>query len=355
MDEGMNSFLQYLAEKEWDDKYPSRRGDPRWIVDFMKSEDQVPIMTNSESLLQFGNNAYAKPSTALVILRETILGRELFDFAFKEYATRWKFRRPTPADFFRTMEEASGVDLDWFWRGWFYTTDHVDISIDRVTWMKVDTHDPDIEFPLDREERESEPLSRTRENNASEGRPTRVERHPELLDFYDENDQFTVSNKDRNEFAEYLETLRSPLDADPEWRIDALKRAIEEDKNFYVLELSSPGGLVMPVILQITYTDDSVELMRIPAEIWRRSPGRVNKLIARDKEIAAIVVDPYWETADVDLNNNHFPRKFIPSRLELYKYERPLRNIPERDLMQDIKTELEPADAEVPTRIESTE
>jgi hypothetical protein len=355
MDEGLNTFLQFIAEKDWDDKYPSRRGEPRWIVDFMKSENQVPIMTNSESLLQFGNNAYAKPSTALVILRETILGRELFDFAFREYATRWKFHRPTPADFFRTMEEASGVDLDWFWRGWFYTTDHVDISIDRVTKMKVDTHDPDVEYPLDREELKSEPLSRTLKHNADEGRPTRVERLPELLDFYDENDQFTVSNKDRNEFQEYLESIRSPLDADPEWRVKALQRAIEEDKNYYMLEFSSPGGLVMPIILKITYTDGSVEMMRIPAEIWRYSPGQVNKLIARDKEIASISVDPYWETADVDMDNNHYPRKFIPSRLELYKKEDLARDLPDRDLMQDIKAELDSGAEEVPMRVEPKE
>jgi hypothetical protein len=355
MDEGLNTFLQFIAEKEWDSDYPSRRGEPRWIVDFMKSEDQVPIMTNSESLLQFGNNAYAKPATALVILRETILGRELFDFAFREYATRWKFRRPTPADFFRTMEEASGVDLDWFWRGWFFSTDHVDISIDRVSRMKVDALDPEVKYPLDRQELADEPLSRTLKHNTEEGRPTRVERHPELLDFYDENDQFTVTNKDRNEFQEYLKSIRAPLDTDPEWRIKALQRAIEEDRNFYMIELSSPGGLVMPVILEITYTDESVEMIRIPAEIWRYSPGQVNKLIARDKEIASIVADPYWETADVDVSNNHYPRKFVPSRLEIFKDEDLQRKLPERDLMQDIRTELNTGDEEVPTRADATE
>jgi hypothetical protein len=354
MDEGLNTFLQYIAELEWDDDYPSRRGEPRWIVDFMKSENQVPIMTNSESLLQFGNNAYAKPATALVILRETILGRELFDFAFKEYTARWKFRRPTPADLFRTMEEASGVDLDWFWRGWFFTTDHVDISIDRITKMKVGSHDPDIENPLAREELANEPLSRTHQHNADEGLTTRVERRPQLLDFYDENDAFTVSNKDRNEFQAYLDGLRSPLDADPEWRVKTLKRALEEDKNYYVMEFSSPGGLVMPIILQISYSDGSQEMMRIPAEIWRYSPGQVNKLIARDKEIVSVEVDPFWETADVDLSNNHYPRKFTPSRLEIYKFEREKGRLPERDLMQDIKTELDQAD-EVPTSIKDVD
>jgi hypothetical protein len=162
-----------------------------------------------------------------------------------------------------------------------------------------------------------------------------------------------VSNKDRNEFQEYLESIRAPLDADPEWRSKALLRAIEEDKNFYMMEFSSPGGLVMPILLQITYTDGSIEMLRIPAEIWRFSPGRVNKLIARDREIATIVVDPYWETADVDVTNNHYPRQFIPSRLEIYKDETWTSSLPNRDLMQDIKTELDSGEKDVPLRVET--
>ena len=152
MDEGLNSFTQFLAEPEWEKNYPSRRGEPQKITDYMLTENQVPIMTNSESLLQFGNNAYGKPATALNILRETILGRELFDFAFKEYARRWKFKRPEPADFFRTMEDARGIDLDWFWRGWFYTTDHVDISIENVRLYQINTQNPDIEKPISQTE-----------------------------------------------------------------------------------------------------------------------------------------------------------------------------------------------------------
>ncbi len=150
MDEGLNTFLQYLSEQEWEDQYPSRRGEPSDIVGYMSGPNQVPIMTNSESLLQFGENAYAKPATALNILRETILGRELFDFAFKEYARRWKFKRPMPADFFRTMEDASGVDLDWFWRGWFYSTDHVDLAIGRIQQLNIDTREPSVEKQLEK-------------------------------------------------------------------------------------------------------------------------------------------------------------------------------------------------------------
>ena len=163
MDEGLNTFLQYLAEQEWEENYPSRRGEPANIVSFMASPNQRPIMTNSESLLQFGANAYAKPATALNILRETILGRELFDFAFKEYAMRWKFKRPMPADFFRTMEDASGVDLDWFWRGWFYSTDHVDLSLDDVRHLNINTQNPDIEKALLRAARDRQPTTLSQE------------------------------------------------------------------------------------------------------------------------------------------------------------------------------------------------
>ncbi len=140
MDEGLNTFVQYLTEQEWDPNYPSKRGPAEKIVPYMKgSKDfMVPIMTNSEQVKQFGNNAYAKPATALAILRETVMGPELFDYAFKEYAKRWAFKHPSPADFFRTMEDASAVDLDWFWKGWFYTTDNVDIEVADVNWYKLD-------------------------------------------------------------------------------------------------------------------------------------------------------------------------------------------------------------------------
>jgi hypothetical protein len=157
MDEGLNSFLQTLAESYWEDDYPSSRQHPAQLSRYMAGGGQMPIMTNSESVLQKGANAYGKPAVALSLLRETILGRELFDFAFKEFSNRWKFRRPTPSDFFRTMEDASGVDLDWFFRGWFYTTDHVDVSIDRVRVYDVDTHNPDVEKPLRRERDEAKP------------------------------------------------------------------------------------------------------------------------------------------------------------------------------------------------------
>ena len=301
MDEGFNTFLQFIAEQEWEMDYPSRRGEPRKIKDYMKSKRQVPIMTQSDSVLNLGNNAYAKPATALVILRETILGRELFDFAFKEYAQRWKFKHPTPADFFRTMEDASGVDLDWFWRGWFYTTDHVDISIDKVTRYTLDSKDPDIEQPKKRQEKADEPLSLTQQRDAEIER--RVDRFPELADFYNENDRFTVTNKDRNKYNKLIDGLE-------EWEREMLSKM----ENFYFLEFSNKGGLVMPIVLAIYYDDGSEEELRIPAEIWRRNPKKATKLLLRDKFISSIVIDPHWETADVAIENNYFPPRVVPSQ-----------------------------------------
>lgn len=318
MDEGLNTFLQYIAEQSWEENYPSRRGEPQYIVDFMTSERQVPIMTNSESLLQFGNNAYAKPAAALNVLRETILGRELFDFAFREFAQRWKFKRPQPADFFRTMEDASGVDLDWFWRGWFYSTDHVDIALRRIRIYNINTANPDVENEIARKEDPAafETLAKQRNKDLKR----RVDDKPELLDFYNEHDEHTVTPGDRKSYEAMLKKL------EPDER-----KALEEKSNFYVLDFENVGGLVMPIILEITYTDGTKELMRIPAEIWRRNHKEVSKMIMTEKEIAKVVVDPYRETADSDLTNNAFPPEPVKSRFQLFKRDR-------KNLMQRMKT-----------------
>ena len=333
MDEGLNSFLDGVAGREWDPDIPWGV-EPRDVTGYMKSQTQVPIMTQSDSVLRLGPNAYTKPAVALNILRETILGRELFDFAFKEYAERWMFKRPTPSDFFRTMEEASGVDLDWFWRGWFYTTDHVDISLDKVYKLRLDTEDPDIDYARERQFEKDKPMSLTVERNKEEGRKLWVERFPDITDFYDENDQFTVTNKERNKYQSWLKKLEP-------WERKAFERAIEEDKNYYVMEFSNVGGLVMPIILEMTFADGTKEMMRIPAEIWRRTPKAVSKLVVtdKDKELVSVTVDPRWETADVDVENNHYPRQIIPSRIEAYKSKRSTTGA-RRDIMQDIKTEL---------------
>ncbi len=337
MDEGLNSYMDGVAGREWDPEMPWGV-EPADITSYMRSQNQVPIMTQSDSVLNLGPNAYSKPAVALNILRETIMGRELFDFAFKQYANLWMFKRPTPADFFRTMEEASGVDLDWFWRGWFYTTDHVDISLDRIYEMRLDTENPDIDNARSREEWLDKPNSLFVERNAAEGRRTWVERNPDVRDFHDDNDMFTVTNKERNSYNSFLEGL-------DDWERKALDRAIAEDKNYYVLEFSNLGGLVMPIILGISYADGSSEEMRLPAEIWRRDSRVVRKLIVTDKDVSEIVLDPHWETADVDIENNYYPRRLIPSRVESYKSE-PRNGFSSRDLMQDIKTELKSEDDE---------
>ena len=328
MDEGINSFVQSLAQEAWEEDWDEMRGHPRTIVPYMRSQNQVPIMTNSESLLQFGNNAYAKPAAALNILRETILGRELFDFAFKEYAERWKFKRPTPADFFRTMEDASGTDLDWFWRGWFYTTDAVDISVDGITEYTVSSKDPEIEKAWARARKQEEPISITDQRN--KGMERRVDRFPELKDFYNENDDFTVTNKDRNRFNETMAGLE-------DWE----KALLKEGKHLYLVDFSNKGGLVMPLIVEITTKSGKKYIERIPAEVWRYSPKKITKLFVTDEPIVGLVQDPYWETADIDVSNNSWPAKATPSRLELFKSERE----PANNLMRDFNTKLAPPKA----------
>lgn len=332
MDEGLNSFMDGIACREWDEEIPWGV-EPRDIVGYMKSDIQVPIMTQSDSVLKLGPNAYTKPAAALNILREVILGRELFDFAFKEYSQRWKFKRPTPSDFFRTMEEASGVDLDWFWHGWFYTTDHVDISLDRVYEMKLDNMDPEVVFARDREFEANEPKPLFEIRNEAEGRKPWVDENKDLADFYDKNDRFTVTNKERNEYRQIMADL-SPDDR------KALERATKEDKNYYVVDFSNLGGLVMPILLEIEYKGGKKEDLYIPAEIWRRSPYSVSKLIVTDKKIVSMTVDPHWETADVDMENNYYPRRMVPSRIEAFMDEK-RQGHAYRDIMHDIKTNKE--------------
>jgi len=230
MDEGLNTFLQFLAEQAWEEGYPSRRGDAANITSYMKSNNQVPIMTNSESILQFGNNAYGKPATALNILRETIMGRELFDFAFKEYAQRWKFKRPTPADFFRTMEDASAVDLDWFFRGWFYTTDHVDIALGNIHLYTADSQNPDTEEAWLRALDNEKPEYISSIMNKDQW--VRTQDKPELLDFYNEHDKFTATNAARNKYNSSNKKLE-------QWQKDLLLN----QSNFYLIDFKNKGEI----------------------------------------------------------------------------------------------------------------
>jgi Peptidase family M1 domain len=298
MDEGLNTFLQYLATQHWEKEYSIEVGESLDAIDYMKSEDQRPIMTNPSSipLLQHYDNAYIKAAAALNVLRETVLGRELFDFSFKEYARRWKFKRPTPADFFRTMEDASGADLDWFWRGWFYTTDHTDIAIKSLKRFDIDTLNPDKEFPITRKKHQTETMTLSKKRSV--GNHLRTDDHPELKDIYSKKDQFTVTDIDRKYYQIQMDSLSKS------------ERALLNSKNhFFILEFENPGGLVMPIILDILYVDGTHEELRIPAEIWRYNHNEVGKLIIREKKIKAIALDPHLETGDVNRKNNYWPRR----------------------------------------------
>ncbi len=306
MDEGLNTFLQYLSEQEWEEKYPSRRGEPKEIVEYMTSTEQAPIMTQSDSVLKLGPNAYAKPATALNILRETILGRELFDFAFREYARRWMFKRPIPADFFRTIEDASSVDLDWFWRSWFYSTDHVDISLESIDWFTIDTKNPDVEKTIKKEERDGEPITLSKQRN--QPIPKFVDKYPELLDFYNNFDKLDITAKDREDYDKFMKDLE-----------ENEKSILANKNNFFVMNFRNLGGVPMPIILSITFKDGAKQEMRIPAEIWRRNRDAVSKLLITPKEIASVELDPRLETADADRNNNFWPARPAKTRFQIFK------------------------------------
>ena len=324
MDEGLNTFVQYLTEQEFERDYPSRRGPAQNIVEYMKGDKSgiSPIMTNSESILQFGNNAYGKPATALNILRETVMGRELFDYAFKTYCERWAFKHPTPADFFRTMEDASAVDLDWFWRGWFYTNDHVDISLDEVNWYQVSTGVPEIEKPLAKSQAEKNDKFIGAERNKTSITQTVTERDQEAVDFYTTYDPYFTTVLDKEEYAKYIENLS-----------DEDKALLNAGHNYYEMQFSNHGGLVMPILLEFEYVDGSKEVVRIPAEIWKRNHKQVSKVFITEKELVRVTLDPFLETADVDRNNNYWPPRVEPTRFQLYKQ----REYNRENLMQRAK------------------
>ena len=309
MDEGLNTFVQYLTEQEWDKTYPSRRGPAQNIVPYMSSDEKsmVPIMTNSESLLQFGNNAYAKTATSLNILRETIMGRELFDYAFKTYATRWAFKHPTPADFFRTMEDASAVDLDWFWRGWYYTIDNVDIALTDVKWYTINSQNPEEESAQKKADNEAKPMDigTLRQQDSP---PSVVEQDETMRDFYDNRDPYAFDALDTKGFENYQASLT-----------DDEKALLDTNLNYYALKFELIGGLVMPIIIRFEFEDGSDKVIRIPAEIWRRKNTTANKLFWFDKKVVKVELDPYLETADVDRSNNTLPYVAQPSKFDLYK------------------------------------
>jgi hypothetical protein len=321
MDEGLNTFVEYLAEELWDNKFPSRRGPAAYITDYMKlPKDQLePIMTNSHNIVQFGPNAYSKPATGLNILRETIMGRELFDYAFKEYARRWAFKHPEPADLFRTLEDASGEDLDWFWRGWFYSTDACDISLDTVKYAVADTSSGNVG------------TARTTTMRRAADKPL-VNSFEDISKLRNRTDTTIVFATDADT------TLR-----DFYWRYarglepyDTSRREVtmgggspesmtEEEKakyaslHQYELTFSNKGGLIMPIIIEWTYKDGSKETEKIPAQVWRLNEKKVIKSFVKEKEVASIKLDPMRETADIDESNNSWRNIPAPSRFTVFK------------------------------------
>ena len=318
MDEGLNTFCEYLTEELWDNKFPVSRGPAYKITDYMKMpKDQLePIMTNSENIVQFGPNAYSKPTTGLNILRETIMGRELFDYAFKQYAKRWAFKHPTPADFFRTMGDASGENLDWFWRGWFYNIDPVDISLDSVKPYKVDINN------------NPKPIDRSRMMGAAKPMLNTFEDISKIRNREDKNIQFAVDQDTtlRDFYWRYARGMER-VDTTPmqvhmmmyQDTVDNINKSNLASKYFYELHFSNKGGLVMPLIIEWTYTDGSKEIDRIPVQIWRKNENTVVKAFMKAKEVQSIRLDPYRETADIDEKNNVWPAVETPGRFTIYK------------------------------------
>ncbi|MBM3922789.1 MAG: M1 family metallopeptidase [Sphingomonadales bacterium] len=321
MDEGLNTFVEYLAEELWDNKFPSRRGPAAYITDYMKlPKDQLePIMTNSHNIVQFGPNAYSKPATGLNILRETIMGRELFDYAFKEYARRWAFKHPEPADLFRTLEDASGEDLDWFWRGWFYSTEACDISLDTVKYAVADTSMANVG------------TARTTTMRRSADKPL-VNTFEDISKIRNRTDSTIVFATDadttlRDFYWRYARGLEPYDTSRREITMGggAPEQLTQEEKNRYAnlhqyeLTFSNKGGLVMPIIIEWTFKDGSKETEKIPAQVWRLNEKKVVKSFVKEKEVASIKLDPLRETADIDESNNSWRTLSAPSRFTIFK------------------------------------
>ena len=318
MDEGLNSFVEYLTEDLWDNKFPVSKGPAYTITDYMKlPKDQLePIMSNSENIIGFGPNAYSKPATGMNILRETIMGRELFDYAFKEYARRWAFKHPEPADLFRTMEDASGEDLDWFWRGWFYGIDACDISLDTVKYFKPDfTVNPVKDTLMSRKVQKPlvnafEDVSKIR-NKEDKNITFQTDADTSLRDFYWKYAR-GLEPYDSASYNISSTTGNPPLD-------DATKAKLE-NKHFYELKFSNKGGLLMPVIIEWTYADGTKEVEKIPAQVWRKNEKGFTKVFIKDKQVTGIKLDPMRETADIDETNNKWPNNITePSKFTVFK------------------------------------
>lgn len=310
MDEGINTFVQFLAEQKFGEefpeaiapntKYPSRSGWPKQIVPYMSGDQSfiAPIMSNPENVYQLGPNAYSKPATALNILRETVMGHDLFDHAFETYSKRWMFKHPTPEDFFRTMEDASAVDLDWFWRGWFYTTDYVDIGIKEVKKFHVSSSP----------NKEIRDLLKSR-NLTVQDIPPFVYMVEEGSEDYNESLKGKTAVENATSLNEYLMDNFTPEE----------RAALKQPKYFYEVTFNKPGGIPMPLIVEIAYKDGSTEVVKFPVQIWRKNDLEVTRVIASEKEISRFMVDPNEETADIDVSNNSWPKQEVETDFEKFK------------------------------------
>jgi hypothetical protein len=296
MDEGINSFVEVLTERE---RYPDidwSNDTPKGLVKYMKGDQNLmrPLMTNPEQVIQLGSEQYAKAAMSLDILRETVMGRELFDKSFKEYAQRWAFKHPKPADFFRTMEDASAVDLDWFWKGWFFGTEVCDQSIDQVKWFRLRNEKSTIENKN----------VKTKKGDLASG----TSGQKKFDNFNNGPEEFTLVETDPQFYGEFLNRV------DDKGIMNKLK-----DKNLYEITLSNKGGLVMPVIIEWTYKDGTKELEKIPAEIWRINENKVSKVFVKEKEVANIVLDPNQETTDINIVDNVFPKVEKETKFDEFK------------------------------------
>lgn len=285
MDEGLNTFLERETIRTRYEGFDVTGASPAGIAYFMRGDKTMmrPIMASADNQSRYhGPNGYTKPAAALTLLRETVMGPELFDKAFREYAQRWAFKHPRPADFFRTMEDASAVDLDWFWRGWFYTTDNVDVELDEVKWYRVKQPVVDPE----------------KKNVKAKAGDLATKKNGKAVDFSNGPQEFTVTNTPDNFYGEFKNRIN-----------DNDIRAKLEGKNIYELTVKNKGGLPSPVIIEWTFKDGSKEIERLPAEIWRTNEQEVKKAFIKEKEVVNVVIDPNSETADIEMNNNVFPKK----------------------------------------------
>jgi len=293
MDEGLNTFSELLAEQAFEKELGfslNSRGLPKHIVPFVKGDQSkmLPIMSNSDNMYNRSMTAYNKPTAGLYLLREVIMGHKLFDHALKTYANRWKFKHPEPADFFRTMEDDSAIDLDWFWNAWFFTTEVNDMAIDKVEKFYVT----------------DKPTQRIKRMARMYG--MKVEDFPPYVSLVTEDSKdFTKDLKSKESFIERSTSMKDFL---AENFTKEEVRNIKTPKYFYRIAFEQKGEMPMPIVLKIVYKDGTTVQKIFPAKVWRFNNKKVSKMIPSSKEIVKVIIDPENLTADIDQTNNEWPK-----------------------------------------------